>query len=105
VERGDETAAQSRINCSLPYQLLLARKLVRDIRRAMRKHHSAEGNIRIVMEGLGSEELIENIEKLGPESFALSVPFPTPPPLTQTCSQPWVGFEIPEYLRAFRQKP
>ena len=78
MERGDETAAQSRINCSLPYQLLLARKLVRDIRRAMRKHHSAEGNIRIVMEGLGSEELIENIQKLGPESFALSVPFATP---------------------------
>jgi hypothetical protein len=40
VERGDETAAQSRINCSLPYQLLLARKLVRDIRRAMRKHRN-----------------------------------------------------------------
>ena len=55
-----------------------AEKLVRDIRRAMRKHHSAEGNIRIVMEDLGSEELIENIQKLGPESFALSVPFATP---------------------------
>jgi hypothetical protein len=52
VERGDETAAQSRINCSLPYQLLLARKLVRDIRRAMRKHHSAEDKIRIILVGL-----------------------------------------------------
>jgi hypothetical protein len=40
-----------------------------------------------------------------PESFAFSVPFPTPLPLTQPCSQPWVGLEIPEYLRAFRQKP
>jgi hypothetical protein len=29
----------------------------------MRKHHSAEGKIRIVMEGLGSEESIENIGK------------------------------------------
>ncbi len=27
----------------------------RHLRRAMRKHHSAEDNIRIVMEGLGSE--------------------------------------------------
>jgi hypothetical protein len=36
---------------------------VRDIRRAMRKHHSAEGNIRIVMEGLGSLESIEHIGK------------------------------------------
>ena len=52
MERGDETAAQSRINCSLPYQLLLARKLVRDIRRAMRKHHSAEDKIRIILVGL-----------------------------------------------------
>ena len=33
------------------------------------------------------------------------VPIATPLPLTQTCSLPWVGFEIPEYLRAFRQKP
>jgi hypothetical protein len=40
-----------------------------------------------------------------PEKVAFTVPFPTPLPLTQTCSQPWVGLEIPEYLRAFRQKP
>jgi hypothetical protein len=29
-----------------------AEKLVRDIRRAMRKHHSTDGKIRIVSEGL-----------------------------------------------------
>jgi len=82
-----------------------AEKLVRDIRWAMRKHHSAEGKIRIVLEGLRGEESIANIGKLGSATFAFPVPFPTPPPLTQTCSQPWVGLEIPEYLRAFRQKP
>jgi hypothetical protein len=82
-----------------------AEKLVRDIRRAMRKHHSAEGNILIVLEGLRGEESIANIGKLGSETFTFSVPFPTPLPLTQTRSQPWVGLEIPEYLRAFRQKP
>ena len=38
-------------------------KLVRDIRLATRKHHSAEDKIRIVLEGLGSEESIENIGK------------------------------------------
>ena len=82
-----------------------AERLVRDIRRAARKRHSAEGKVRSVPEELDSEENIENIGKLGPEKVASMVPFPTPPPLTQTCSQPWVGFEIPEYLRAFRQKP
>ncbi len=40
-----------------------------------------------------------------PETVAFSVPFPTPLPFPKTCSQPWVGFEIPEHLRAFRQKP
>jgi transposase len=30
-----------------------AEKLVRDIRRATRKHHCAEDKIRIVLEGLG----------------------------------------------------
>ena len=100
MSNGKRVASQ----CRRPTTRVPAEKLVRDIRRAMRKHHSAEGNIRIVMEGLGSEELIENIQKLGPESFALSVPFPTPPPLTQTGSQPCVGFEIRDYLRAFRQK-
>jgi hypothetical protein len=83
---------------------LPAEKLVRDIRRAARKRHSAEDKIRNALEGLGFEEGIENIEKLGSESFALSVPFPTPLPLTQTCSLPWVGLNIPEHLRAFRQK-
>jgi transposase len=54
-----------------------AEKLVRDIRRAMRKHHSAEGKILIVLEGLRGEESIANIGKLGSETFTFSVPFPT----------------------------
>jgi hypothetical protein len=82
-----------------------AENRVRGICRATRKHHSATDQIQIGLEGLGSEEDIENIEKKEPETVAFTVPFPTPLPLTQTCSQPWVGFEIPEYLRAFRQKP
>ena len=40
-----------------------AEKLVCDIRRAKRKHHSDEDKIRSVMEGLGYEEVIESIEK------------------------------------------
>lgn len=40
-----------------------AEKLVRDIRRATRKHHSAEDKVRIVLEGLRGEESIENIGK------------------------------------------
>ena len=44
----------------------------------MRKHHSAEGKIRIVLEGLRGEESIANIGKLGSETFTFSVPFPTP---------------------------
>jgi transposase len=40
-----------------------AERLVRDIRRDARKRHSAEGDIRIVMEGLGSAESVENIGK------------------------------------------
>jgi transposase len=35
-----------------------AKKLVRDIRRVTRKHHSAEDKIRIVLEGLRGEESI-----------------------------------------------
>jgi hypothetical protein len=42
---------------------------------------------------------------LAAKSIAFSVPFPTPLPLTQTCSQPWVGLEIPEYLRGFSNSP
>jgi len=61
-----------------PPTWVLAEKLVRDIRHATRMHHSAEEWIRYVMEGLGSEESIENIEKLGAESFTFSVPFPAP---------------------------
>ena len=82
-----------------------AEVLVRDIRRAARKHQSAEDKIRIFREGFGSEESIENIENYGSETFSFSVPFPTPPPFPQTCSQPWTGLEIPEHLRAFREKP
>ena len=48
---------------SAPPARVPAEKLVRDIRRAARKRHSAKGSIRIVMEGLGSEESIENIGK------------------------------------------
>ena len=58
---------------SAPPTRVPAEKLVRDIRRATRKHHSAEDKIRIVLERHGSEESIENIEKRGPESFAFLV--------------------------------
>lgn len=40
-----------------------AKKLVRDIRLATRKHHSAEDKIRILLEGLRGEENIANIGK------------------------------------------
>jgi transposase len=43
---------------STPPARVPAEKLVRDIRRAMRKHHSAEDKIRIVLEGLRGEESI-----------------------------------------------
>jgi transposase len=39
-----------------------AEKLVRDIRRATRKHHSAEDKIRIILEGLVFDLSIEIIE-------------------------------------------
>ena len=45
---------------SAPPSRVPAEKLVRDIRCATRKHHSAEDKIRIVPEGLGSKESIEN---------------------------------------------
>jgi transposase len=48
---------------STPPARVPAEKLVRDIRRATRKHHSAEDKIRIVLEGLGFEESIESIGK------------------------------------------
>jgi hypothetical protein len=48
---------------SAPPARMPAEKLVRDIRRTTRKHHSAEEKIRIVLEGLGSEESVENIGK------------------------------------------
>ena len=90
---------------SAPPSRVLAERLVRDIRRAMRKHHSAEDKIRSVMEGLDYREAIENNRNWGSESFAFPAPFPTPLPFPQTRSQSWVGFETPEHLRAFRQKP
>jgi transposase-like protein len=43
---------------STPLARVQAEKLVRDIRRATRKHHSAEDKIRIVLEGLRGEESI-----------------------------------------------
>jgi hypothetical protein len=41
-----------------PLARVQAEKLVRDIRRATRKHHSAEDKIRTVLEGLRGEESI-----------------------------------------------
>ena len=46
---------------SAPPARVPAEKLVRDIRRATRKHHSAEDKIRIVLEGLRSEETMSQI--------------------------------------------
>lgn len=43
---------------SAPAAKVPAEKVVRDIRRATRKHHSAEDKIRIVLEGLRGEESI-----------------------------------------------
>jgi transposase len=43
-------------NSSIPPARDLAEKLVRDIRRATRKHHSADDKIRIVLEELRGEE-------------------------------------------------
>ncbi len=43
---------------SAPIAKPSAEKVVRDIRRATRKHHSAEDKIRIVLEGLRGEESI-----------------------------------------------
>ena len=40
-----------------------AERIVNNIRRATRKHHSAEDKIRIVLEGLSGEESIANIGK------------------------------------------
>jgi transposase-like protein len=43
---------------SAPPTRVPAEKLVRDIRRATRKHHSAEDKTRIVLEGLRGEESV-----------------------------------------------
>ena len=56
-----------------------AEKLVRDIRRATRKHHSAEDKIRIVLEGLRGEESIAALCRR--EAIAESLyPFYAPEP-------------------------
>jgi transposase len=39
-----------------------AEKTVRDIRRATRRHHSAEEKIRIVLEGLRGEDITQRVE-------------------------------------------
>ena len=46
---------------SAPTAKAPAEKVVRDIRRATRKHHSAEDKIRIVLEGLRGEESIASL--------------------------------------------
>jgi transposase len=46
---------------STPPAQVPAEKLVRDIRRATRKHHSAEDKISIVLEGLCGEETIADL--------------------------------------------
>ncbi len=48
-----------------PTARLPAEKLVRDIRRAIRKHHSAEDKIRIVLEGLRGEDSIASLCRRG----------------------------------------
>jgi transposase len=56
---------------SAPRASVPADKLVRDIRRATRKHHSAEDKIRIVLEGLRGEERIAAL--CGREAIAESL--------------------------------
>ena len=48
---------------SAPPPRVPAEKLVRDIRCATRKHHSADSKVRCVPEESDSEESIENIGK------------------------------------------
>ncbi len=48
MSNGKRVASQ----CRRPITRVQAEKLVRDIRRAMRKHHSAEDKIRIILVGL-----------------------------------------------------
>ena len=59
---------------SAPPARVPAEKLVRDIRRATRKHHSAEDKIRIVQEGLCGEESIAALCRR--EAIAESLPSP-----------------------------
>src|SRR3954454_1072145 len=46
---------------SVPTTKAPAERVVRDIRRATRKHHSAEDKIRIVLEGLRGEDSIAGL--------------------------------------------
>ena len=91
-----------------------AEKTVRDIRRATRRHHSAEEKIRIVLEGLrGEDSIAELCRKEGipwangaPTSHPLSsTPAGSPPPLGQGSKRArqhhlsgisFYGFEAPE---------
>jgi hypothetical protein len=60
---------------SVPPTRVPAEKLVRDIRRATRKHHSAEDKIRIVLEGLRGEE-------------SIAAPFVVAKPSPRACTTP-----------------
>ena len=53
-----------------------AEKLVHDIRRATRKHHSAEDKIRIVLEGLRGEESTQPYAAAKPSPRACIAPGP-----------------------------
>jgi len=46
---------------SMPTQTSPSERIVKDIRRATRKHHSAEDKIRIVLDGLRGEDSIAEI--------------------------------------------
>ena len=64
---------------SAPPVRVPAEKLVRDIRHATRKHHSAEDKTRIVLEGLRGEESIAALCRR--EAIAVSLyPFHAPEP-------------------------
>jgi hypothetical protein len=59
---------------SVPPMRVQAEKLVRDIRHAARKHHSAEKKIRIVLEGLRSEESTQPCAAAKPSPRASTTP-------------------------------
>jgi hypothetical protein len=53
---------------SAPPTRVPAKKLLRDIRRATRKHHSAEDKVRIVLEGLRGEENVAALCRRDPRA-------------------------------------